>query len=113
MKMKLLDTKIPLQGFIDRQQKLNQPVAVPGSEGGCYIRVFCHRIGQAHGHIFLGGTIVQKILILISQALCFVDVDEAVLEAIGNGRQGGGAYDSKEKERNYELPFEANILKSQ
>ena len=110
--MNLFDVEIFVQGFVNRQEKFNQPVTVPGGKGGGHIGVFCHAVRQAHGHVFFRFDVVQKKMILVFQPFCLVHIDEAVLKSIGNGKQGQGSHEGEEKERNDKLPLETDIVKS-
>ena len=110
MKVKLLNPKALVQPLISRMQEGYQSPAVSFGKSLGNIGVPGHQIGKTHGHIRLEVNIVHEILILIFQAFCFVDMNQASLETIGNREESGGSYRGEEKEGNEKLPLKTNIV---
>jgi hypothetical protein len=69
-------------------------------------------MGKTHGHIGLEVNLIQEILVLISQALFFVDMNQTTLKSVGNHKERCGSHKSKEKEWNQKFPLETNVVQT-
>jgi len=66
MEVKLADSKVIVQNFVGRIQKVYQSLAISCCKSRSDFGVSGYQIGKTHGHIGLEVNLVQEILVLIS-----------------------------------------------
>ena len=108
--MKLLDVEIHLQLDIGGHEEVDQALSVPPGKKGLDLRVLGDHRCQGHG---LGPFLIeflQEAMMVMEKALFLLFNDEPLLGGQPDGREGGRAHESKEKERDEEFPFQTQAL---
>jgi hypothetical protein len=106
MKVKLLDVEKHLQLHIGGHEQVDQALPVSLGQKRLDLRIFRDHRCQGHGLAALLIEFLQETMVVTKKAFFLLFNDEPLLGGEPDDRQEGGPYESKEKERDEEFPFQ-------